>query len=134
MRIDLIPERDRFIPGWHNWPEPCQAEQFSPKWRRPGRLPGAVRALLGGLLEACYAIHPQHCWTTRGPVPGDSVWQTAPLGKQARRPIAIYDFRSGSVTSLVARWSARPPQLQSGGQKTRERRRHASEQIRDRPR
>jgi len=67
MRIDLIPERDRFIPGWHNWPEPCQAEQFSPKWRRPGRLPGAVRALLGGLLEACYAIHPQHCWATRGP-------------------------------------------------------------------
>jgi hypothetical protein len=58
MRIDLIPERDREDEiGRYNWPEPCRAEHFSPKWRRPG----AVRALLGSLLEACYAIHPQHC-------------------------------------------------------------------------
>src|SRR5215813_5890434 len=93
MRIDLIPERDRFIPGWHNRPEPCRAEQFSPKWRRPERLSGVVRALLGSLREACYAIHPQHCWTARGQVTGDSVWRTAPPpGKQARWPIATYDL------------------------------------------
>jgi hypothetical protein len=73
MRIDLIPERDRFISAWHNRPGHRRAEQYSPKWRRLGRLPGAVRALQGSLLEACYAIHPQHCWTARGHVTGDRV-------------------------------------------------------------
>ena len=67
MRIDLIPERDRFIPGWHIQPELPRAEEFPPEWRWQGRIPSAVRALLGSLLEACYAIHPQHCWATRGP-------------------------------------------------------------------
>jgi hypothetical protein len=55
MRIDLIPERDRFIPGWHNRPEPGRAEQSPPEWRWPRRLLGAVRVLLSNLLPAYYA-------------------------------------------------------------------------------
>jgi hypothetical protein len=51
MRIDLIPERDRFIPGWHNRPESCRAEQFPPEWQWPQRPLGAVRAFLGHLLQ-----------------------------------------------------------------------------------
>jgi hypothetical protein len=106
MRIDLILERDRFIPGWHIQPELPRAEEFPPEWRWQGRIPSAVRALLGSLLEACYAIHPQHCWTARGHVPGDSS-QAVPPGKQAR----------WSVASLAQRWSARAPQLRSGGRR-----------------
>ena len=30
MRIDLIPARDRFVPGWHTRPEPQRAEQTAP--------------------------------------------------------------------------------------------------------
>ena len=52
MRIDLIPERDRFIPGWHDRPEPRRAEQFPPEWQWPRRTLGAVRALLCNLLQA----------------------------------------------------------------------------------
>ena len=52
MRIDLIPERDRFIPGWHNQPEPRRAEEFPPERQWPRRILGAVRALLCNLLQA----------------------------------------------------------------------------------
>jgi hypothetical protein len=52
MRIDLIPERDRFIPGWHNRPEPRRAEEFPPEWRWPRRPLGVVRVLLGNLQQA----------------------------------------------------------------------------------
>ena len=52
MRIDLIPERDRFIPGWHNQPEPRRAEEFPPERQWPRRTLGAVRALLCNLLQA----------------------------------------------------------------------------------
>ena len=52
MRIDLIPERDRFIPGWHNQPEPRCAEEFPPDWRWPRRSFGAVRILLSNMLQA----------------------------------------------------------------------------------
>jgi hypothetical protein len=52
MRIDLIPERDRFVPGWHNQPEPRRAEQFPPEWQWPWRTFGAVRAFLSNMLQA----------------------------------------------------------------------------------
>jgi hypothetical protein len=55
MRIDLIPERDRFIPGWHIQPEPRRAEEFPPEWRWQGLLPGAVRAFLSKLLQVYFA-------------------------------------------------------------------------------
>jgi hypothetical protein len=51
MRIDLIPERDRFIPGWHNRPEPRRAEEFPPEWRWPRRPLRVVRAFLRNLLQ-----------------------------------------------------------------------------------
>ena len=58
MRIDLILERDRFIPGWHIQPELPRAEEFPPEWRWQGLLPGAVRAFLSNLLQAyCAANH-----------------------------------------------------------------------------
>ena len=83
MRIDLIPERDRFIPGWHNRPEHRRAELFPPEWRWPWRPLGAVRLFLSSLLQACYAIHPQHSWTATGHVTCDRVQQTATPGKHA---------------------------------------------------
>lgn len=40
MRIDLISERDRFIPGWHSQigPSPMRAEWTRPEWQWPFRL------------------------------------------------------------------------------------------------
>jgi hypothetical protein len=72
MRIDLIPERDRFIPGWHIQPEPCRAEEFPPEWRWPRRPLGVARILLNYLLRAFYAANrhteratvPRHTGTT----------------------------------------------------------------------
>ena len=68
MRIDLIPERDRFIPGWHNQPEPRCAEEFAPDWRWQRRSFGAVRTLLSNLLQAFYAAkspsNPRHIRNT----------------------------------------------------------------------
>ena len=68
MRIDLIPERDRFIPGWHNQPEPRRAEEFPPEWRWPRRPFGVLRVLLSNLLQAYYAAkspsNPRHIHDT----------------------------------------------------------------------
>ena len=47
MRIDLVPERDRFIPGWHNRPEPCCTDQLPLQWQWPKRLLGVIQMLLG---------------------------------------------------------------------------------------
>jgi hypothetical protein len=64
MRVDLIPERDRFIPGWHNRPEPRRAEQSPPEWQWPRRPLGAVRAFLRNLLQVYRAAkspsNPRH--------------------------------------------------------------------------
>jgi hypothetical protein len=38
MRFDLIPERDRFIPGWHSQPDALGGEFNRPEWRWPFRL------------------------------------------------------------------------------------------------
>jgi hypothetical protein len=53
MRVDLIPERDRFIPGWHSQPDTQRAEFTSPEWQWPSRLCRAVWAFLSSLLHAC---------------------------------------------------------------------------------
>ena len=45
MRIDLIPERDRFIPGWHNRPEPCCTDRLPLQWQWPKRLLGVIQIL-----------------------------------------------------------------------------------------
>jgi hypothetical protein len=47
MRIDLVPERDRFIPGWHNRPEPCWAHRLPLQWQWSKRLLGMIQILLG---------------------------------------------------------------------------------------
>ena len=52
MRLDLIPERDRFIPGRHSQPDIQRTESTSPEWQWPSRLRGAVWAFLSGLLQA----------------------------------------------------------------------------------
>ena len=46
MRLDLIPERDRFIPGWHSQPDTQRPEFTSPEWQWPSRLRRAVWTLL----------------------------------------------------------------------------------------
>jgi hypothetical protein len=51
MRIDLISERDRFIPGWHTRPEPQRAEQTAPATRWPARPAEAPRALLRKVMQ-----------------------------------------------------------------------------------
>src|SRR5262249_37580049 len=33
MRFDLVPERDRFIPGWRTRPDTSRAEFSRPEWR-----------------------------------------------------------------------------------------------------
>ena len=43
MRFDLIPERDRFNPGWHSRPDTLRAEFTRPEWQWPC----AVRPRLG---------------------------------------------------------------------------------------
>jgi hypothetical protein len=50
MRFDHIPERDRFIPGWHCRPEPIRAEQSRPDWRWPGSVRAAAQKFSGGPL------------------------------------------------------------------------------------
>ena len=68
MRIDLIPEHDRFIPGWHNQPEPRRAEEFALEWRWPRRPFGVLRVLLSNLLQAYDAAkspsNPRHIHDT----------------------------------------------------------------------
>jgi hypothetical protein len=51
MRVDLIPERDRFIPGWHSQPDTQRAEFTTPEWW-PSRLGRAVGAFLISLVQA----------------------------------------------------------------------------------
>jgi hypothetical protein len=53
MRLDLIPERDRFIPGWHSRPDVQRAEFAGPDWRWPSRLGRAIWPLLSSLRQAC---------------------------------------------------------------------------------
>jgi hypothetical protein len=53
MRFELIPERDRFIPGWHSRPDTLRAEFTSPEWQWPSRLCRAVWAFLSSLLQVC---------------------------------------------------------------------------------
>src|SRR6267378_5949638 len=57
MRFDLLHEHDRFIPGWHDRPEPASihAEFGRPEWRWPSRLYRAVQASLDSLIEECRA-------------------------------------------------------------------------------
>ena len=55
MRFDLIPERDRFIPGWHSQPDTLRAKFTRPEWQWPSRLHRAVRVFLSSLLQACRA-------------------------------------------------------------------------------
>jgi hypothetical protein len=55
MRFDLIPERDRFIPGWHSRPDPLRAEFTRPEWQWPWWLYRAARVFLSRLLQACRA-------------------------------------------------------------------------------
>jgi hypothetical protein len=52
MRLDLIPERDRFIPGWHGQPDIQRTEFTSPEWQWPSRLRRAVWAFLSSLVQA----------------------------------------------------------------------------------
>jgi len=57
MRIDLIPERDRFIPGWHIRPDTSRAEFTRPEWHWPLRLHRSGQTLLNSLVQAyCAAI------------------------------------------------------------------------------
>jgi hypothetical protein len=51
MRIDLIPERDRFIPGWHTRPEPQGAEQTAPATQWSVRPAEAFRAILSKVMQ-----------------------------------------------------------------------------------
>jgi hypothetical protein len=55
MRFDLIPERDRFIPGWHGRPDTRHPAFAPPEWEWPSRLYRAVRAFLDRLLQASRA-------------------------------------------------------------------------------
>lgn len=54
MRFDLLPERDRFIPGWYPRPEPAslRAEYTQPEWRWPSRLYRVLQASLSSLIQA----------------------------------------------------------------------------------
>jgi hypothetical protein len=57
MRFDLIPERDRFIPGWHTRPDASRAEFSRPEWRWPFRLYRTGQTFLNILRQAyCAAI------------------------------------------------------------------------------
>jgi hypothetical protein len=57
MHFDLIPERDRFIPGWHTRPDISRAEFARPEWHWPFRLYRTGQTLLKSLLQAyCVAI------------------------------------------------------------------------------
>ena len=58
MRFDLIPERDRFIPGWHTRPDASRAEFSRPEWRWPFRLYRTGQTFLNSLLRACRAAIP----------------------------------------------------------------------------
>jgi len=51
MRFDLIPERDRFIPGWHCRPDTLRAESYRPEWQWPSRLYRIGQAILRSLLQ-----------------------------------------------------------------------------------
>ena len=58
MRFDLIPERDRFILGWHTQPDASRAEFSRPEWRWPFRLHRTGQTFLNSLLRACRAAIP----------------------------------------------------------------------------
>jgi len=53
MRFDLIPERDRFIPGWHTRPDASRAEFNRLEWRWPFPLYRTGQTFLNSLLRAC---------------------------------------------------------------------------------
>jgi hypothetical protein len=57
MRVDLIPERDRFIPGWHSQPDTRRAEFTGPEWQCPSGPYRAVWAFLSSLLQACHGSY-----------------------------------------------------------------------------
>jgi hypothetical protein len=65
MRFDLIPERDRFIPGWHSRPDTLRAEFARPERQWPSRLRRAARAFLSSLLRACRAAAGWRSGSTR---------------------------------------------------------------------
>jgi hypothetical protein len=57
MRFDLIPERDRFIPGWHSQHDTQRAEFTTPEWQWPSRLRRAAWAFLSSLLQASHGSY-----------------------------------------------------------------------------
>jgi hypothetical protein len=60
MRVDLIPKRDRFIPGWYSQLDTLRAELTRSEWRWPSRLCRAVWASQSSLLQSCR-------WAARSP-------------------------------------------------------------------
>jgi hypothetical protein len=68
MRVDLIPERDRFIPGWHTRHDTSRAESIWPESQWPFLLCRTVQAFLGGRLRGL--SHGQIHWA-RVDVPKD---------------------------------------------------------------